>query len=307
MKPGLICITCGLGLTGTTLTQAQGLDIGDRLDRLGLRKLDIDRRISRSVARAKESEFAKIGRRVYVLAKGLKFVPALTVKPDTHAVGASGTFAVSPQASYYYVNEGGLKLDADAKPIPADDHTTEPAMFDGDDALASAVILGFKRKYPAATVDTKSLILSVQPVASSRRKDIDSTVGTPLFLVPTANFAYIEVQGGAKIFSVALDLTNSTLIPNWDITWTSNWNRLTVSGSPATEGLTFDLSVSAPFSLGRGPSLKIDAGYTLPSRFNGDWDYFARVSQQVGEYTKLRVKLAKDNVFTMDLVWSIRL
>ena len=246
-------------------------------------------RIARSKAAVDESKFSARGFKRWVSDQSSLAIPNFTFRPGGTAYGASLARSVSPRSKYYYVDRvSGKPLNPRAQPT---DKASEVQYFEGDGQWALFALISGTRSDPNAgpARNRAGGLLSVQLNRDQDRLQF----GLNLFGSTS--------ERGTKFFSPSLDITDNRSIPGVCLTFTTNFNQLWGNGF-ADYGWTFDLNADTSVSLSHRTRLGISSGYTFPSRFGGQYDFFVRAAVPIGDGKKLRIKWGRDNAVTIDVV-----
>lgn len=282
-----VLLGLGAALVAAPSIAQSGTDPIDRTDKF-LRQDARPERGLRSKAEIDETKFSARGRRKYAADESGLFIPSYSTRPGGRSYGASLAKSASPRARYFYIDrDTGKPLNARALPT---DKPSEIQYFEGDGRWALFSLISITHSQPDGSPGSNRAggLLSVQVNRDQDRIQVG------------LNAYGSTTEGGSKFFSPSLDISDSRTLPGFCFTWTTNFNQVWGNGY-AAYGWTFDFTVDTSLRV-LGRPIGVTTGYTLPSRFGGPYDFFARAGISLGGGKKLRLKWSRDNTITLDCV-----
>lgn len=290
-RRGMIIVLLAVVTTGAMAQQAEQGDRTERFERATFKPA----RIAIPKGGAPEVEFRTKGVRRFGQDTTITFQPGYSYSTRSTGWGLTLLSNTTPRARYFYVDrETGKPLDSNAKPT---DDPKETRYFDGT-AAGSTLFMASRTHTHTRTgfnFDRWSGLGSVQ----LNSDDDQFQVSASLFGSQTIH--------EETFWSASLDFTDGKSIPNVALTYTPSFNWVRAPGDYKDSGWTHDLTADASFDLGLPRPLVLTAGYTFPSRFSGDFDYYLRLAYRLTNGPQIRVKLAKDNIYSVEAVMRFTL
>lgn len=262
---------------------------GDRTERFLRTELKPERP-PRSKGGAPESSFKERGVRRIVTTTSWVAQPGYSYSTRSQSWGLTLLSSTTPRARYYYVDRQlGKPLDAEAQPT---DDPTQVRYFDGT-AAGSSLFMG---SYVKVSTRSGFKFERWSGLGSVQLNSDDD------YFQFSANLFYSQTVHADTFWSASLDITDGRTFPGIALTFSPSHNWVSAPDDYFDRGWTYDLTADMSLDLGFPRPIALTLGYTFPSRFGGEFDYYVRVAFRLGDGPQIRLKLSKDNIYGFEAV-----